>query len=236
MPDIEKADKAAAEAAPEEKKPKSKLPLMLIVIVIGAFIVTVGIFSFAMGVFSSKPEIKNATEAGKPVEATADTMAALEGDAADVAKLEEKIFGQPQLVETDTAGAAENTVAEKPSPDTSVTEPDPAQQADEEKARLAGQRAELVALKNDLDAQEKRLQKLLAQIETVESSRISALAKLYDGMDENQVAPLITQLTEEQAVQVLMKMKPANAAKILGAVSPEWAARISAKMITLTEE
>jgi flagellar motility protein MotE (MotC chaperone) len=70
----------------------------------------------------------------------------------------------------------------------------------------------------------------------MEKSRIDALAKLYEGMEETQVAPLINQFTDEQAVQILMSMKPASAAKILGVLSPQRAARISTKMITLTRE
>ena len=90
--------------------------------------------------------------------------------------------------------------------------------------------------KRELDAKEAHIKKFLAQVDEMESSRINALAKLYDGMQENQVVPLINQLTDEQAVQILMKMKPTNASRILGALSPARAGRISERMITLTEE
>ena len=43
---------------------------------------------------------------------------------------------------------------------------------------------------------------LLGRVNQIESNRLNALAKLYDGMKPNQVAPLINKLTDEQAVQV----------------------------------
>lgn len=221
--------KEAQEAVPE---PKSRFPLILICAV--AFVITVGMFSVMMGVFSSPP----GTTTEKSAEAQADTtdpdQEAAE-EVSEIKKLEKELL---DLLNVEGIENLEDLVAMDEADAEAARQDsiDAVNWLEKEKRKLAAERAELNTRKRQLDNQEFRLKQLIEQVDQMESTRINALAKLYDGMKPAQVAPLIGKLTDRQAVQVLLKMKPANAAKILGALSPDQAAQISANMITLTEE
>jgi len=235
MPDLEEKGQNEAQESADEKSGGFKPPLKLILIGAGIFAVAIAAFSFSLGVFSSGPA---ETDKEKPEQAVADTTGHEEAEVdelSEIEALEKQIFGSTKITPQDISSDNSDTNAddEKESKNDSIQS---ANWLETEKKKLAAERAELEALKKSLDAQEKRVNKFLARIEKMEESRIGALAKLYEGMKETQVAPLLNQLTDEQAVQILMSMKPANAAKVLGVLSPQRAARISTKMITLTEE
>lgn len=244
MPDLEKSAQEGAQDEAQDTTTKPKLPLKMIIIAAGAFLIAVAAFSFTMGVFSSAPAENTEAVADTTTAAQDDSTASVaDGDTInmdEIAKLEREIFGDKKIAKiSDKAEHVDKIV-----PDTIEDEQAPAVKDSTaspawlkaEKDKLAAERAELDALKKELDAKEARIKTFLTQVEEIESSRINALAKLYDGMQENQVVPLISQLTDEQAVQILMKMKPANASRVLGALSPDRAARISEKMMTYTEE
>ncbi|MCP4568299.1 MAG: hypothetical protein GY841_12040 [FCB group bacterium] len=240
MPEeIKTLDDPEEEETPK-KKSKLKGPLLLGIIGFGVFVIAIGAFSFFMGVFSSPPA------AEVDGEATEDTLVAVDGHgktgavkdphADELDALEAEMFGLNDV------GDAEDLddlalLAEKRK--SGMSEKDSIKAAkwlDAEKAAIAIQRAELDSVSKHIARQEYRLKQLVAKTNQMESARINSLAKLYDGMKATQVAPLLRKLTEEQAVEVLLKMKSANAAKILGALNPDHAARISSRMITLTEE
>jgi flagellar motility protein MotE (MotC chaperone) len=239
MPDLEKSAQEGAQDEAQKTPAKPKLPLKMILIGAGVFVVAIGAFSFTLGLLSSAPP----DEAESPpaaavagIDSTADSVEVAPIDMNEIARLEKEIFGDKQIVKNrDTKEPPQAVKEEKP---TSVKRDSTNSPAwlKAEKDKLDAERAELDALKRELDAKEAHIKKFLAQVDEMESSRINALAKLYDGMQENQVVPLINQLTDEQAVQILMKMKPTNASRILGALSPARAGRISERMITLTEE
>jgi flagellar motility protein MotE (MotC chaperone) len=238
MPDLEKSAQEGAQDEAQNTTAKPKLPLKMIIIGAGAFIIAIGLFSFILGVFSSPP--KEAEPAKKATVAQADSTAdSVESGTVkmdEIAKLEREIFGDKKVVRKDNAkeiSPQENKEETTPSETDSTISP---ALLKAEKEKLDTERAKLDARQKELDAKEARIKKFLAQVEEMESSRINALAKLYDGMQENQVVPLINKLTDEQAVQILMKMKPTNAARILGALNSDRAARISERMITLTKE
>lgn len=237
MPDEEKKQEEQEEQDAPKEKSKLKGPLLFGIIGIGVFVIAIGGFSFMMGVFSSPPATEG--EAGAAEEVTDTTQAedhAKSSDSHELDALEAEIFGVESIGD---AADIDDLVklAENRRPGISVKDSLKARRwLDEEKATIVLQRAELDSIKKDISRQEYRLKQVIAKTDQMESARVNALAKLYDGMKPSQVAPLIKKLTEEQAVEILLKMKPANASKIFGAISPDYAARISARMITLTEE
>jgi flagellar motility protein MotE (MotC chaperone) len=236
MPDKEvKESKESPEESPETKA-KPKIPLLLIIIAAGIFVIGIGAFSVFMGVFSSTPTGEpgsqpdsTATHAEVAADSTLDTKS-------EIDLLEEAIFGVKKSVDADdldelldVANGQASGISEKDSIEA-------ANWIEAEKAQLAKERAELDAREKKLKAREHQLKQLVSKVSQIESTRITALAKLYEGMKPNRVAPLITKLTDEQAVQILLEMKPASAAKILGVLNSDRAARISANMITLIKE
>ena len=231
--DKQKQDAEAPEAG--KAKSKSKIQVRMILIGVAAFVVAIGIFSFVMGVFSTSPKAENDAPPPAATDSVSTPMNDVTEDQALIENMEKEIFGG-----NDSSGGEKVTIADtqqaiSPTPVTAIDSVTPVEQINAEKAQLAQERAELEVLRRELDEKEQRLEKLLAQTDKVETSRVNALAKLYNGMKPAQVAPLLSKLTDEQAIQVLLQMKPASAAKILGAMNPERAASISASMITLTE-
>jgi flagellar motility protein MotE (MotC chaperone) len=226
------------EEAPEEEvepKPKPKVPLPLIIIAAVIFVVGIGTFSVLMGVFSSAPSAKTELATDSLSGQSADATDSTDSEKSELDKLEEAIFGLADdidLEKLDELLGLEDGQSDQSDDDSLAS----ANWLEAEKAKLASERAELDALKKQLDAREYQLKEILSRVNQVESTRIGALAKLYDGMKPAQVAPLITKLTDEQAVQILLKMKPASASKILGALNTERAARISSNMITFSKE
>lgn len=243
MPDEKEKKKETASEKPQKPASKLKNPLFLIIIGVVVFVAAIGIFSLTMGVFSSPPTADEGSDAATEQQKAAKSKASdddQDDDLTEMEKLEKELFQIEDVSEADDlddllAMVEEEEKSEKPgmSKEDSI---EAVKWLDEEKAKLADERSELEALKKDMDRQEYRLKQLIAKTSQVESARINSLAKLYDGMKAAQVALLITKLTEEQAVQILLKMKPAKAAKLLGSLSPDRAARISARMITLSEE
>ncbi|MEZ5359891.1 MAG: hypothetical protein R3F48_13820 [Candidatus Zixiibacteriota bacterium] len=244
-------EQAPAEGQEPKAKGKSKGLMMMIVISVVVFVVAIAGFSFMMGVFSSPEQTaEEGTEgeqtaevshdAGK--EAKADEPSEDEEYLAEIAKLEQELFGIDDVSQAedmdDIMALAEEDGASQGGA-SGMTEKDSIEASkwlESEKAKLAAQRKEIEDKMKELDKQEYRLKQLIAKKNQMQSARVASLAKLYDGMKPDQVAPLIVKLDEEQAVDVLLKMKPGNAAKILGSISPDRAARISSRMITLTEE
>lgn len=230
-------DKKVQEETPEEvATAKSKGPLLIGIIAAVIFIVGIGAFSIFMGVFSSAPSTDTESHPDSLSDQSAGVTEAHDEENLELSQLEQSIFGDSDIIEADDLDELLEMAEEH---QTSKANDDSAAMTDwleSEKEKLAAERADLEALKKTIEAREYQLRQLIAQVSQVESSRIGALAKLYDGMKPAQVAPLIIKLTEEQAVQVLLKMKTASAAKILGALNTERAARISANMITINEE
>lgn len=238
--DMEKPEEKSNEGKLKAASKSKGLPFIIIVAAV-AFVIAIGVFSLILGVFSSTPTAnENSKKSGQVTAKQAD-----EGDSklTELEKLEkeldqvdgvadaEDMDDLMDLVEAEEE--QEQLIASGMSKEDSVTA---VEWLKGEKTKLAKERADLEQLKSDLDKQEYQFKQLITQVNQIESARINALARLYDGMKADQVAPLLNKLTEEQAVQVLLKMKPANAAKILGSLSPDRAASISARMITLSGE
>ncbi len=224
------------EPAPTKTDGKLKGFLPYVIVGLSAFIVGVAAFSFALGVFTSPPEADTKSASTPDSTAAVADQAPAVKDTFNVSELERKIFGPSGIA---SARNMDDVVALADQRKTESTATRPAaspSESDSIQAHLAQERTELEAKKSDLTKQQQQLEQLLTKTNQMESSRVQALARLYDGMKPSQVAPLLGKLGEEQVVQILLKMKPANAARILGEMEPGLAARISAKMITLTEE
>lgn len=104
-----------------------------------------------------------------------------------------------------------------------------------EKKKLADIDSDLKRREKELIKLDKSVTKKILRIEQEESSRISKLAKLYDGMDSRSVAKLFVNLDDETVVMILPKMKTKNASAVLQLLPPQRAARLSKKMITIAE-
>lgn len=106
----------------------------------------------------------------------------------------------------------------------------------EEKARLQ-------KWEDDLTAREKELKKLqtivdakLAKLDQAETSRITQLAKLYDGMDSRAVAQLMMNLDDDTVVSIIPRMKSQQASAVLQLIPSKRAARLSKQLITIAEK
>jgi flagellar motility protein MotE (MotC chaperone) len=224
MPDEPENKQEATEQAEAAPK-KSKGPLLFIVISVVVFALSVAGFSFFLGVFD-----KTATDEAATPNAEQSEVEATEGSGED--ELAEQSHDKLEYLDLelfDDSMLADGEFDEKDSSrflEWVQTEHD----------KIATQWKELDDKEKQIERREYKLKQLIEQKNQMESARIASLAKLYDGMKPQQVAPLINRLDDDQAVQVLLKMKSANAAKILGVISPDRAAKLSSKMITLAED
>ncbi len=241
----EEVNKDEKQDATPQAAAKKGGPMKLIIIGVVVFVVGIAGFSMMMGVFSGGPSVKAPSEHTEEVAESEDHH---NQPTEELSDLEEIKRLEEELMKIDNIDEAEDlddvmALAEESGHSSETDSLAAVNWLEAEKAKLAkerkdmkSERAKLDKLKKELDTREYHLQQQLAKIGQVESARTGALAKLYDGMKPEQVAPLITKLTEEQAVQVLLKMKPGNAAKILAVLKADQAARISSRMITLSEE
>lgn len=105
-----------------------------------------------------------------------------------------------------------------------------------EKKRLEELQAKLDKRAKTQQKLEKKLNKQILRIEQAESSRISTLARLYDGMEPRSVAKLVANLDDNTVVSIIPRMKLKNASLMLGMMPPKRAARLSKKLITISDE
>lgn len=105
-----------------------------------------------------------------------------------------------------------------------------------EKKRLEELQAKLDKRTKTQQKLEKKLNKQILRIEQAESSRISSLARLYDGMEPRSVAKLVANLDDNTVVSIIPRMKQKNASLMLSLMSPKRAARLSKKLITISDE
>ncbi|MCX6835568.1 MAG: hypothetical protein NTW07_10635 [candidate division Zixibacteria bacterium] len=105
----------------------------------------------------------------------------------------------------------------------------------QEKSRLADREKALDARDKDLNVRESQVKQKMLVLEQAESSRISKLAKLYDGMDATAVAKLVANLDDETVVALLPRMNTKNASAVMAIMPPVRAAKLSKQMITIAE-
>ena len=80
---------------------------------------------------------------------------------------------------------------------------------------------------------ENLMARLTAEKDSMASKRVSQLAKVYEAMRPEEVAPILEALDEATAIRILMKIKQRQAGKILGALTLERAATFSRKITRL---
>jgi len=107
---------------------------------------------------------------------------------------------------------------------------------EQEKKRLAEWEAELNTREKSLKRLDAEVSKKVLKLEQAESTRITNLARLYDGMDSRAVARLMASLDDETVVSILPRMKAKNASQVLQLLPSQRAARLSKKMITIAEK
>ena len=107
---------------------------------------------------------------------------------------------------------------------------------EQEKKRLTERESELNAREKKLKALDAKLSKQILRIEQAESSRISKLAKLYDGMEARSVAQLMANLDDETVVALLPRMKSKTASQVLALLPPKRAAKLYKQMIKIAEK
>lgn len=106
---------------------------------------------------------------------------------------------------------------------------------DAENAKLAERESAVEAREKELNVLDAKVSQKIARIEQAESTRISKLAKLYDGMEARSVAKLIANLDDNTVVSLLPRMKLKNASEVLSLMPPIRGARLSKQMITIAE-
>ncbi|MBI5265949.1 MAG: hypothetical protein HY851_01840 [candidate division Zixibacteria bacterium] len=104
-----------------------------------------------------------------------------------------------------------------------------------EKDKLREKEKSLAAREAQLDKREKEVSRKLIKIEQVTASKISELARLYDGMDVRSVANMMASLDDATIVAILPRMKQKNASQVLGLMPAQRAAKLSKQMIEVAE-
>lgn len=105
----------------------------------------------------------------------------------------------------------------------------------EEKARLEKWDKELSTREKELNKLQTIVDAKLAKLDQAETSRISQLAKLYDGMDARAVAQLLMNLDDDTVVSIIPRMKTQQASAVLQLIPSQRAARLSKQLITIAE-
>lgn len=123
---------------------------------------------------------------------------------------------------------------DQPSETTSQSEPTaPPVSLEAEKAALAERESQVAKREAELQKRQEDIDQKLLKLQQEQTSRITELAKLYDGMEAKAVAQLMANLDDETVVAILPRMKPKNASAVLGLLPAPRAASISKQMITI---
>ena len=96
---------------------------------------------------------------------------------------------------------------------------------------LQRQKDSLLTEKAALETLRDEIQKLLSRKSKAEEDRMYSLAKIYDGMDQEKVAEVFSQMQDSLIVALLPKMKPNNASLVLEFMPPGRSAKISRMML-----
>jgi flagellar motility protein MotE (MotC chaperone) len=87
----------------------------------------------------------------------------------------------------------------------------------------------------EVSKREQEVSRKLIKIEQVTATRISELARLYDGMDVRAVANMMASLDDTTIVSILPRMKQKNASQVLGLLPAQRGAKLSKQMIEVAE-
>ncbi|MDH4099264.1 MAG: hypothetical protein OEV28_01660 [Nitrospirota bacterium] len=98
------------------------------------------------------------------------------------------------------------------------------------KKGIADELAKLDAARKDIEKLLEDNRALLGIADDVREKNLKRLAKIFDSMPAEQLAPVVEKLDINLLLQVVSRMKPKQAAKVMAVLSPELSARISGKM------
>jgi flagellar motility protein MotE (MotC chaperone) len=127
-----------------------------------------------------------------------------------------------EQVAADTA----STASQQPD-SASTARPDESQKIADEMAELQKQKAELNSEKASLEALRNEVSRLLAQKNKADDEKMYKLAKIYDGMDQQRLAEVFSQMDDSLVIKILPKMKAANASQVMQYLPPQRSATIS---------
>ncbi|MGB5107752.1 MAG: hypothetical protein WBP42_13670 [Candidatus Zixiibacteriota bacterium] len=217
-----------------EQQPQSQPPvakaggnskMLPILIGAGVFVVAVVIFSLKFGVFSST-NVK--TDAEAPTE-QAQSAAIGHEDGSDE---EAKADPYQELFE-----GYDGTINEDPTQSDTAIVRDSIQQSAwfaEQKADLERQRTEMDVEKAELNQLRSQVEALLDRKKAVEEGNINQMAKLYEGMNTEELVPILSNLEDGQVSVLISKMKKQKASEVLGKMTPERAAKITQYIISMS--
>lgn len=128
-----------------------------------------------------------------------------------------------------------------------VTTDDEKNQVDETsqlEATIANNNAQIEQLEQEVSSKDATIEDLNLQIENLEeelnatkennektSEKVSDLATSFQGMDADQAAPIISNMSEALAVQVLQQISSEERGEILGSMDPEVAANLASSFL-----
>lgn len=210
---------APAEKAAAEPKPGKKFStVMLAVIGLVCFVLFLGVFSYMMGVFNQKPPVDAQKIAG-------DTEKTV--PAGETGKADSTASPVTQYVSEYGRAAAAVEAAQKGGVDTIAAISDLEQRRKEiavEESKLQTEQQELATLKGQVE-------ELLSQKKAIAGEKVLYMAKLLDGMKQEELAGLMAKLDDRTILAVLPNMKPINASKVLAMLPPERAAQIATQLL-----
>ena len=209
--DQDKEAPPAADATPEEAGKKFS-PVLLIVVGLVTFVIFLAGFSYMMGVFDPKPP----ATAAVPAEAKS---------AADSTKTD----GQSQEYVSEFGRAAAAVEAAQMSGVDTMAQ---LSELDQRHKEIAAEEASLRLERQELTALKSQIEQLLSQKKAIAGEKVLYLAKLLDGMKQEELAGLMAKLDDKTILAVLPSMKPLNASKVLALLPPERAAQITTELLT----
>lgn len=229
MAEKEQEPKAEQEA-PAAKAAGGKSHLMPIAGGVIVFVIFVVIFSFKFGVFSSS-NVKT-PPAGQEQTANADS-AKHQGEEGAEEATEAEADPYHELF----AGFDGTTEEVEGVPDT-LTVRDSVQKV----AWFEEKEKELDRRQTEIDVETTKLNQLKAEIEVLlnrkkamEDGNMISMAKLYEGMNTEQLVPILSNLDDAQVSALISRMKKAKASEVLGQMPPERAAKITKHILSMTD-
>lgn len=207
-------DQGKDAAAPAEEAPvkagKKFSPVLLIVLGLVTFVVFLGVFSYMMGVFSPKPPAKpEAAATGTP---TADSaQGQTKQFVSDFGRAAAAVEASQQKGGIDTLGALS--------------------ELDQRHKEIAAEEAKLDADRKELAALKAEVEQFLAQKKAIAGEKVLYLAKLLDGMKQEELGGLMVKLDDKTILAVLPSLKPQTASKVLALLPPERAAQLSTQLL-----
>ncbi len=177
---------------------KVKVPIDVILIVVGPFVGFLILFLYLAGLIPAQPIIVEI-----PDNAVVRELGEETGDVAS----------QTVTARATPAGAYEAaTPTVTPERADAEVESEPLRETVEQ-LPSGGRATDPLIVKNEIDEER--------------AKRIKQIAKVYDQMNAGSVAAIVKSMSDQDAVEILSMMNPRNAARVLAALDPDKAARLS---------